>query len=53
MLNTKTIPLVKVLKRNHKVKEATWELKEQIRAQYPHMFYYWGKNFEDKIYVMR
>lgn len=37
-LRNKTVPLVKVLWRNHKVEEATWEPEESIRAQYPHLF---------------
>ncbi|GAV85944.1 Chromo domain-containing protein [Cephalotus follicularis] len=38
ILRTKTIPLVKVLWRNHGVEEATWELEETIRKEYPHLF---------------
>ncbi|XP_028071098.1 uncharacterized protein LOC114273494 [Camellia sinensis] len=38
VLRNKTIPLVKVLWRNHRVKEATWETESQIRAKYPHLF---------------
>ncbi|XP_024155816.1 uncharacterized protein LOC112163790 [Rosa chinensis] len=38
VLRTKTIPLVKVLWRNHAVEEAIWEPEEQMRAQYPHLF---------------
>ncbi|GAV59055.1 Chromo domain-containing protein [Cephalotus follicularis] len=38
VLRSKTIPLVKVLWRNHKVKEATWELEEMMRQEYPHLF---------------
>jgi len=37
-LRTKTIPLVKVLWRNHDVKEASWELEHEIRKKYPHLF---------------
>ncbi|KAE8709197.1 Phospholipid-transporting ATPase 1 [Hibiscus syriacus] len=37
-LRNKTIPLVKVLWRNHKVEEATWERKEDMKIQYPHLF---------------
>ena len=39
VLRNKTIPLVKVLWRNHNVEEATWEPEEQMREQYPHLFY--------------
>ncbi|KAK8506888.1 hypothetical protein V6N12_046249 [Hibiscus sabdariffa] len=37
-LRNKNISLVKVLWRNHKVEEATWELKETMRQQYPYLF---------------
>ena len=38
VLRTKTIPLVKVLWRNHQVEEATWESEEQMKIKYPHLF---------------
>lgn len=38
-LRNKTIPLVKVLWQNHKMKEATWETEESMRTQYPYLFY--------------
>ena len=38
VLRTKTIPLVKVLWRNHSTKEATWEAEEEIRQKYPNLF---------------
>ncbi|XP_071906064.1 uncharacterized protein [Coffea arabica] len=34
-LRNKRIPLVKVLWRNHGIKEATWEVEEAIRGKYP------------------
>ncbi|XP_057969414.1 uncharacterized protein LOC131158563 [Malania oleifera] len=34
-LRTKKIPLVKVLWRNHAVKEASWELEAEIHQKYP------------------
>ncbi|KAL5558740.1 hypothetical protein UlMin_025378 [Ulmus minor] len=37
-LRNKVIPLVKVLWRNHKVEEATWEREDGMRAKYPHLF---------------
>jgi hypothetical protein len=37
-LRTKTIPLVKVLWRNHVVEEASWELEHEMRNKYPHLF---------------
>jgi hypothetical protein len=37
-LRTKSIPLVKVLWRNHEIKEASWELEDEIRKKYPSLF---------------
>ena len=37
-LLNKKIPLVKVLWRNHKTEEATWESEEMMRQQYPQLF---------------
>ncbi|KAL5578274.1 hypothetical protein UlMin_019973 [Ulmus minor] len=37
-LRNKVIPLVKVLWRNHKVEEATWEREDEMRIKYPHLF---------------
>ena len=50
-LRNKRIPLVKLLWRNHKTKEATWESEETIRQQYPQLFN--EDNFEDKILLRR
>ncbi|KAL5860069.1 hypothetical protein ACOSQ4_001365 [Xanthoceras sorbifolium] len=36
-LRNKRVPLVKVLWRNHKVEEATWESEETMRQQYPQL----------------
>ena len=38
VLRSRTIPLVKVLWRNHTREEATWEREDLMRAQYPHLF---------------
>jgi hypothetical protein len=38
VLRTKTIPIVKVLWRNHGVEEASWEAGQDIRNRYPHLF---------------
>ncbi|VFQ97995.1 unnamed protein product [Cuscuta campestris] len=38
VLRNKTVPLVKVLWRNHAVEEATWETEKSMRTQYPHLF---------------
>jgi hypothetical protein len=37
-LRTKSIPLVKVLWKNHEIKEASWELEDEIRKKYPSLF---------------
>ncbi|KAL4367903.1 hypothetical protein GQ457_05G008050 [Hibiscus cannabinus] len=42
-LRNKTVPLVKVLWRKHKMEEATWEPEETMKEQYPHLFDF-GKN---------
>ncbi|XP_040939873.1 uncharacterized protein [Gossypium hirsutum] len=38
VLRRKSVPLVKVLWRNHSFKEATWEPEEAMRQQYPYLF---------------
>ena len=48
-LRNKKIPLVKVLWRNHKTEEATWESEETMRQQYPQLFN--EVNFEDEIFL--
>ena len=50
-LLNKNISLVKVLWRNHKTEEATWESKETKRQQYPQLFN--EGNFEDEIFLSR
>ena len=37
-LRNKEIQLVKVLCRNHKVEEATWERKDEMKTNYPELF---------------
>ena len=37
-LRNKRIPLVKVLWRNHRLEEATWEVKKEIREKFPDLF---------------
>ena len=37
-LRNKEIPLVKVLWRNHKIEEATWEREDIMRSFYPELF---------------
>ncbi|TYK11938.1 ty3-gypsy retrotransposon protein [Cucumis melo var. makuwa] len=38
MLRNREIPLVKVLWRNHRVEEATWERENDMRSRYPELF---------------
>ncbi|XP_052881007.1 uncharacterized protein LOC128289333 [Gossypium arboreum] len=38
VLRRKSVPLVKVLWRNHRVEEATWQLEETMRHQHPQWF---------------
>ena len=38
VLRNKTIPLVKVLWRNSKSEEATWELESDMQSRYPELF---------------
>jgi hypothetical protein len=38
VLRTKTIPIFKVLWRNHGVKEASWEVVQDMLSRYPHLF---------------
>ena len=45
----KRIPLVKVLWRNHKTENATWESEEVMRHQYPQLFK--EGNFDDEIFL--
>ena len=47
----KRIPLVKVLWRNHKTEEATWESEETMLQQYPQLFN--ECNFEGEIVLRR
>ncbi|XP_017628447.1 uncharacterized protein LOC108471322 [Gossypium arboreum] len=38
VLQWKSIPLIKVLWRNHSTEEGTWELEDLMRQQYSHLF---------------
>ena len=38
VLRRKSIAFVKVLWKNHTLREATWERKEEMRVKYPHLF---------------
>nr|GFB32602.1 putative nucleotidyltransferase, ribonuclease H [Tanacetum cinerariifolium] len=42
VMRKKTIPLIKVLWKNHPEREATWENEEMIRTDYPHFFSRFG-----------
>ena len=48
-LRNKRIPMVKVLWRNHKTKEATWESEDTMRQQYLQLFT--EGNFEEEIFL--
>ena len=37
-LRNRNIPLVKVLRRNHSIEEATWEIEEKMKGKYPYLF---------------
>ena len=50
-LRNKRIPLVKVLWRNYKTEEATWESEEAMQQQYPQLFN--ERNFEDETLLRR
>ncbi|XP_070002560.1 uncharacterized protein [Nicotiana sylvestris] len=45
-LRTKKIASVKVLWRNQKVEEATWEAEEDMKSRYPHLFEEQKENVE-------
>ena len=38
VLRRRTVQLVKVLWTHHDLKEATWEIEDDIRKTYPHLF---------------
>ena len=38
VLRNKVVNLVKVLWKNQKVEEATWEREDDMRSRYPHLF---------------
>ncbi|XP_070011430.1 uncharacterized protein [Nicotiana sylvestris] len=46
-LRTKEIASVKVLWRNQKVEEATWEAEEEMKSRYPYLFEEQKENVED------
>ena len=37
VLRNKTIPMVKVLWQHHNIEEATWEVEEEMRKNYPNL----------------
>jgi len=51
-LRSKNISLVKILWRNQNIEEATWELEEEIRKAYPHLFQ-GTLSFEDETSIRR
>ena len=54
-LRNKEIPIVKVKWSYHSPREATWEVKEQMRQKYPYLFPENGKliNFRNEIFNRR
>jgi len=44
-LRNKQIPLVKILWHHHGLEEATWELEEEMKKEYPKLFQTQGKEF--------
>lgn len=54
VLTNKSLPLVNVLWRNHELEEATWENKDQMKNEYPHLFSSCRlPNFRDEIPITR
>ncbi|KAM6577406.1 hypothetical protein CsatB_029243 [Cannabis sativa] len=53
VLRNKTIFLIKVLWKNNKVEEATWELESEMRTQYPELFRFLEKFGKGKAVVER
>ena len=52
VLHTKTISLVKVLRQNHIVEEASWEREDEMISNYPELFINEGMyNFEEGIFL--
>ena len=48
-LRNRSIPLVKVLRRNHSKEEAIWETEENMTRSYLYLFSDSGIEFRDKI----
>ena len=44
VLRHAVVKLVKVLWRNHSIREATWELEEEMREKHPQLFQNSGKS---------
>ena len=44
VLRHAVVKLVIVLWRNHSIREATWELKEEMRENHPQLFQYSSKS---------
>ena len=48
ILRNRIITLVKVIWKHHSTNETTWELEEEMKKGYPHLFAEWGMiNLED------
>ena len=51
VLGRHIFPYVKIHWSNHEEKEATWELENDMKTRYPHLFENEGMlNFEDEIF---
>ncbi|EOY14027.1 Gag protease polyprotein [Theobroma cacao] len=48
VLRNKSIPMVKILWKNARVEEMTWEVEHQMRNQYPYLFLELGGESSDK-----
>ncbi|EOY31907.1 Uncharacterized protein TCM_039264 [Theobroma cacao] len=48
VLRNKSIPMVKVLWKNARMEEMTWEVESQMRNQYPHLLFESGGESSDK-----
>ncbi|XP_070004933.1 uncharacterized protein [Nicotiana sylvestris] len=51
-LRSKEIQFVKVLRRNHTVEEATWEMEDDMRVKYPNLFQSTGFHKKKKIFTL-
>lgn len=50
VLRRGVIPYVKVQWTNHTAREATWDLEEEMKQKYPHIFEEDKSSFEDETF---